>query len=87
MTIIIQLLLICVFTYVWKYITNAARETLLLAKRRFGGATFADLNFFFSSFDADETESSQIYAQNYITRLAHRSIFPDCLWVHMKSCE
>jgi preprotein translocase subunit SecY len=47
MTIIIYLLLICVFTYVWKYITYAARETLLQAKRRFDGAAFADLSLFF----------------------------------------
>ena len=33
-----------VFTYVWKYITNAAQETLLYAKWRFDRATFAGLS-------------------------------------------
>ena len=41
----------------------------------------------FSSIDVDETDSDQIYAQNYITKLAHRSMFPNCLYVHIKSRE
>jgi len=41
----------------------------------------------FSNFDVDETDSGQIYAQNYISKLAHRAMFPDCLCMHIKSRE